>query len=543
MKQVIFLSYFLLYFSYAHAQGWKTYPYSPEGSLISFPYDEGQHPEEAIEWWYTAGHLTGSSSGTQYSYMLSYFYYPAYGFDGFRILNLSNDDTGAFFDETVAVNYKVMAEDSLNIVAMTTGGITESWANKTEIDDSMVPFEYNLSAEGVHGAISLEYISEKPPLILGDDGYFEQGQNSYTYYFSLTKNTVQGTLSIAGTTEDVMGTAWIDRQYGSFNPLTEEDYEWFFIQLSNDMDFNIYNLFTSDRLLPDTATYKHMSVYVDSLTQYTTHDFDVERLSFQYMADSVRCYAREWRLSSPQNNVELVISTHHNNSEVELPFRFFEGATTITGTVNGIPVTGKGFAELLHSYEKPEISVSYPAPESWTSSRPISWEITNPDDGRPLYYDLAYSIDDKNTFVTIAQELSVPFFYWTDPPIPDGSNCWFKVIAYSLDSTLANLDISSAPSVYDPNLTAISKTSDDERQKNSIKIYPNPADDWLLLDLDNEFEYVNYRILDISGKVMMDERITHPQGIQLNLESIPPGLYIIGLFTGDDAILKKFLIR
>ncbi|MBS0011784.1 MAG: hypothetical protein KFF49_10270, partial [Bacteroidales bacterium] len=70
------------------AQSWKVYPYNPEGSLISFPDDEGRHPDEPVEWWYTTGHLTGGSTGKRYSYMLSYFYRPVSVFDGFRIFNI-----------------------------------------------------------------------------------------------------------------------------------------------------------------------------------------------------------------------------------------------------------------------------------------------------------------------------------------------------------------------------------------------------------------------------------------------------------------------
>ena len=533
----------LTFISSAFSQGWKNYPYTPEGSLITFPDDEGRHSGEVIEWWYTAGLVTGNSSGNRYSYMLSYFYFPFYGYDGFRILNLSNDITGQFYTETLAVNYNIMAEDSLNIVAETTVGITESWANKTENNGSMVPFEYVLTAEGVNGAISLEYVSEKPPLILGDGGYFNIGENSYTYYFSLTKNNLIGSLSIDNITEEVSGTAWIDRQYGSFNPLTEEDYEWFYIQLSNDMDLNIYSLFTEERQLPDTSTYKHMSVYVDSLTQYTSHNFEIERLAFHYMPDSIKCYAQEWRLTSPQNNIELYISTQHNNSEVKLPFRFFEGATNVTGTVDGTSVTGQGFAELLHSYEKPQLSITYPTGEKWTSSRAISWNIENPDDGRPLQYNLEYSIDDKATFITIAQELSDPFFYWMDPPILSGSQCWFKIIAYSADSTLSNMVVSSASSVFDPNLTAVNNTTENRNKTSPVIIYPNPAEDILYVSLTESSVYENYRVMDISGRVLMDREITSPRVLQIPVSDLLPGLYFLGLYSREEASLSKFMIQ
>jgi predicted secreted hydrolase len=509
--------------------------------MISFPSDEGRHPGESIEWWYTAGHFTGDNSGTAYSFMLTYFYYPAYGYDGFRILNVSNEETGIFYSETAALNYSIMAEDSLNIQATTMGGNSEFWLNNTGSDDLMIPFEYILSAESDRNKLDLEYESLKPPLILGENGYFQQGESSYTYYYSLTKSQITGTLSIDGMTELVTGTAWIDRQYGTFNPLTEEDYEWFYIQLSNDMDINIYNLFTQDRKLPDTVTYRHMSVYVDTVTQYTNHDFEIERLAFNYMPDSIMCYSRSWRLTSTINNIDLIINTNHINSEIQLPFRFFEGSTNVSGVVNGEEVTGIGFAELLHSYEKPEITTTYPSSDKWTATRAISWDIANPDDGRPLHYNLEYSIDEKETFIALATGISEPLYFWEEPEIPAGSLCWFRITAYSIDSTLINTIISDNASEYDPNLTPLDK--DLYKNAREFQLYPNPAEDMIFLDLNEKHPYSSYQIYDIYGRTLKSQTIRLTNRMQIDLNNYVKGIYFIGLKSGDEFITSKFLVR
>jgi predicted secreted hydrolase len=509
--------------------------------MISFPSDEGRHPEESIEWWYTAGHLTGDNSGIDYSFMLTYFYFPAYGYDGFRILNVSNEETGAFYTETAAVNYSVMSVDSLNIQATTMGGNSEFWYNKTRADNSIIPFEYVLSAESDRNLLDLGYESIKPPLILGENGYFQQGESSYTYYYSLTKSLVTGTLSIDGMSEPVSGTAWVDRQYGTFNPLTEEDYEWFYIQLSNDMDINIYSLFTEDRKLPDTATYRHMSVYLDTTTQYTTHDFEIERLAFNYMPDSGMCYSSKWRLNSAINNIDLIITTNRNNSEIQLPFRFFEGSTLVAGMVNGEEVTGIGFAELLHSYEKPDITLTYPSSDRWTAARAISWEITNPDDGRPLHYNLEYSIDEKETYITLITGLSEPLYFWEEPEIPAGSLCWFRITAYSIDSILINTIISANASEYDPNLTPLDKDLNENAKE--FQLYPNPAEDIIYLELSKRHPYSSYRIFDIYGRTLMNQKIIATKKIQIDLKNYSRGIYFIGLKSGEELIINKFLIR
>ncbi|TFH33516.1 MAG: carotenoid 1,2-hydratase, partial [Bacteroidia bacterium] len=392
MKKLITLNIFLLLNLALFPQAWKSYPYEPDGSLIKFPVDEGRHPSEPIEWWYTAGHLTGATTGKHYSYMLTYFYTPQYIFDGFRILNICDDDIGLFIDDTKALNYNVLSTDRLNIEADIFQGGIETWHNKTGSGGSPLPFEYLISAQSGSGTLNLVYDALKPPLILADNGYLNLGSGDYSYYYSQTKNAFTGSITFNGVTENVSGTSWIDRQYGTFNPSSGQEYEWFSVQLSNGMDFNIYNIFTADDEIPATQTFKIFSAYIDESDQYTISDFEIERLGYSYMPDSLRCYSQNWRITSPINNVDIIVSARHPNNEVALPFRFYEGSTTVTGTVNGIDVTGIGFAELTHSYEKPVIAIGN-ASDRWTISTPITWQTGNPDDGNPLRYDLEYSID------------------------------------------------------------------------------------------------------------------------------------------------------
>ncbi len=525
MKKCIFIIISMLVCTTVFSQAWKTYPYTPEGSLISFPVDEGRHTSEPVEWWYTTGHVTGSSSGKHYSYMLSYFYYPASIFDGFRILNVSDDDQGVFFDDTKALNYTVLATDKLSIEAnVFTGGI-ESWHTKTDM-----PFEYDLSATGDNAAINLTYDALKPPLILAGTGYYIQGSSAYTYYYSLTKNTVSGTITFDGTTESVTGTSWIDKQYGTFNPANGHEYEWFSIQLSNGMDINTNNIFTEDNRVPDTLTYRLFSAYVDETTQYTTSDFEIERLKYTCMPDNEMCYSQKWRITSPIRNVDLVITTLHSNYEVELPFRFYEGPTTVSGTVEGSNVTGVGFAELVHSYEQPDIQISGSAGLDDESAL-LTWQLNNPDDGNPLKYDLAYSIDNQVTFLPLAQELSDTYYFWDAQSVPVSSDIWLKVTGYSIDATLTHTSTQK--------INLVSSTPGTVEDHTSITIYPNPS--------EGEFtiEGVTIRkieIFDTNGKLIYWSSPTHAKP-SINLSSQSPGTYFVKLTTDSGTITNKLLLR
>ncbi len=435
----------------AYPQEWKTYPYQPSGSVLNFPKDEGFHFDESIEWLYINGHVTGKNTGNEYSFLLAYFYTPAFGFDGFRIFNLANENSKQFYDESMPCIYESIAEDSLNIIA-TVGYIsthTEEWITLADSSGKMIPFQYHISAESQTGSIDINCNAIKRPLIIADSGFLYQGNKDYTYYYSQTIIDISGILSFNSTEDTISGTGWIDHQYGSFNPNSGEEYEWFCIQLDNGMDLNIWNIFTEDNKIPVKPNYRIGSVYVNDSSSFTTYDFNIERLRYEYTWDSVRCYSQKWNLLMDTFDIDLLISVRNSESEVELPFRFFAGSTVIKGTVNGLEVEGKGFAELLHSYEKPDFSIIHPDVNSiWEEYESIEWKLINPDEGNPVLYNIEISYDRGNTYLNIAQAISDTSYYWNPSYFTEDTVISLLLTAFSVDSTL--IETSEVALKYNP---------------------------------------------------------------------------------------------
>jgi predicted secreted hydrolase len=528
MFRFSFIVTFILASLNSVAQDWKAYPYQPPGSLLSFPKDEGRHAGEPVEWWYTAGHLTGASSGKTYSYMLTYFYYPAASFDGFRILDITDDATGKFYQETKPVRYSKMSNSQLDIEAAVYSGDDEEWTTKRDADNQLIPFEYSIKAASSAGELDLNYKSLKRPLILGDSGYLKEGLDNYTYYYSQTRNEVSGKITLNGVSENVTGTSWIDRQYGDFNPWTGEKYEWFLLQLSNGMDINLWNVFTADNKIPDNSKYRILSAYVNDSTQHTISDFKIERLGFNWMPDSQMCYSDKWRLTSEKNKINVVITTAHNNSEVQLPFRFFEGATDISGTVNGIDVTGFGFAELLHSYAPPQVKITYPATGQYNAEIPVSWQPLNPDEGMDVSYDLSYSTDNKISFIPIAESIADTFYVWKNAGLPGGSKIWFQITAHSIDGKLKGTVVSASASEI---ATATSQ---------KIKVFPNPVSGTLYFEPAFEMNNPPCRILDEAGHVI---RIYESNSLtnHIDVSALSKGIYFFQIDGSDKKEIIKFI--
>ena len=220
---------------------------------------------------------------------------------------------------------------------------------------------------------------------------------------------------------------------------------------------------------------------------------------------------------------------------MQLPFRFYEGATSIVGTVNGTSVTGQGFAELLHSYEKPDVSFTHPVNGSFHSSENITWDVNNLDEGNPLLFDVAYSIDSKQSFKTISEGISDTFYHWDNPDIATGESIWFKITAYSVDKTLSNNTISPTASSFTLPVQLLNK--------DHIVVYPNPSSEELIIKLDQNIPSINYQIVDLNGKIIEAKKVTNTNPLKIETKSYKPGLYILKLSYDNKTMINKFIVQ
>ena len=536
MKKIIVLLALVFLCTSLFAQAWKAYPNTTPNSLLTFPQDEGWHTDEPIEWWYTNAHVVGQNSGHEYTIMMTFFRYDTLGLNGFRILNIANETTGKFKTGTAFMLYPVMATDHLEIEGNKFGGTPERWYTKKDSLGNLRPFQYKIESSGsLVGSIDLDYDAFKPPLIVADSGYLNQGVTNYTYYYSQTGMNVSGHLSFDGIDEPVTGIGWIDRQYGNFNPSTGEAYEWFCLQLSNGMDINLWNIFTKEETIPKSPEYRILAMYIDENTSKTISDFKIERPKFAYTSATNNCYANKWHLTSDTMDIDLLITLNNKDSEVLVPFPFLEGGTKIEGTIQGQAVTGKGFAELLHRYTNPEMTFTAPN-ASWTYTQPITWQLLNVDDGRPITYDLWTSFDEKATFTKIASGLTDTTFLWDADGYSKDSDVryWFKLVGYSVDSVLMDSIITPESYTLEPVAT------ENPLLAQKMTISPNPAVNSLNISCDCEGQA---QLLDLSGQnVLATFSLRKNQVEHLDISKLPVGQYLI-LGTVEGQVFSKRWVK
>lgn len=81
---------------------------------------------------------------------------------------------------------------------------------------------------------------------------------------------------------------------------------------------------------------------------------------------------------------------------------------------------------------------------------------------------------------------------------------------------------------------------DNPELASTIKLYPNPAKNFLNLELGNSSEFTSYSIIDISGKVLAEQTITSENNI-IPVNHLSDGFYILKLDGNNFSTTKKFI--
>ena len=329
-----------------------------------FPADHGPHPDFRTEWWYYTGNLQ-TESGRHFGYQFTLFR-SALSADTtvresemaanqlymghFALSDIQNDNYYYFERFSRAANGLAGAQAAPFRVWL------EDWQTTDPDADSTAAFpkmRIDAAAEGV--SLNIELTPEKPHVLQGDRGLSQKSAKpgNASYYYSLTRMTAEGSVSVNGETLAVNGLSWMDREW-STSALGDNQvgWDWFSLQLSDSSELMYYQLrLTSGEADPYS---KGLLVAPDGASQLIKRD-DVSLTVREYW-DSPRGgrYPAGWWLQVPEQQIDLQISPLIANQELNVAIRYWEGAVKIDGTAYGKPVSGYGYVELTGYAEKKE---------------------------------------------------------------------------------------------------------------------------------------------------------------------------------------------
>jgi hypothetical protein len=173
-------------------------------------------------------------------------------------------------------------------------------------------------------------------------------------------------------------------------PASRNSYEWMGVQLDNGEEYMVSTIFGEQNQIRAEPGWGGINWKNADCTQGHTMAQPVERLGFWKHPETGGYYSSRWRIVLPDKGLDVVVRPTVESQTVEfLGTTFYEGRCDVTGTQDGSPVTGVAFVELMHHYQEPVIRIDAPAAGAQcTGVVPVSWTVTNPDDGMPLTFEV-----------------------------------------------------------------------------------------------------------------------------------------------------------
>ncbi|MGH8300351.1 MAG: lipocalin-like domain-containing protein [Steroidobacteraceae bacterium] len=330
---------------------------------LEFPRDQGPHPDYRQEWWYLTGNLD-STDGERFGFELTIFRY-----------SLAPDDP-----DTPAVGSHLRAESSrwrtreiyLGHFAVTdvarhrfrfavklsrgalglAGAQTDPfrvWVGDWHIGQAaMKDSAWQLHADEPGYILSLTARPLSAPVPNGDHGLSRKSAEpgNATYYYSIPRVSVQGTIVRDGRPLEVHGLAWLDREWGSGSLGPQESgWDWFGLQLSDGSALMFYSL--RDRGGGEDPY--SAGTWVDSAGHarpLSRGDLRIQVLGHWTDAAGAR-YPSRWRLVLPAAGLDVAVRPVLADQELMTSPRYWEGAVDVSGTRSGHAIGGRGYVELV----------------------------------------------------------------------------------------------------------------------------------------------------------------------------------------------------
>lgn len=332
--------------------------------IFDFPLDHGSHPNFRTEWWYVTGNLS-TEDEREFGFQFTIFRNALAPITpGGPSPWSTNQAYMGHFAVTDVDSGEFLTEENFARGAAGLAGVTsaplrvwvEDWAlegahregTSPALGDEVFPLRLTAGGDGMTLNLFLE--AGKPPVFQGDQGLSQKGPEpgNASFYYSHTRMPASGLLSLGTDTLEVSGLAWLDREW-STSALADGyvGWDWFALQLEDGWDMMVYSLRRSDGS-------------AGSLSAGALIDPDGNRIELDWGSDLLlesthtwaspidgAVYPAGWRIQVLSRGWDLTIDPVIPDQELNLTFRYWEGAVRVRGTgESGGPVRGRGYVEL-----------------------------------------------------------------------------------------------------------------------------------------------------------------------------------------------------
>ena len=79
--------------------------------------------------------------------------------------------------------------------------------------------------------------------------------------------------------------------------------------------------------------------------------------------------------------------------------------------------------------------------------------------------------------------------------------------------------------------------------KSECRFYPNPVNDKLIIELQNEFsQMTEIQLFDITGRLILNKKVNGPNHI-LEMGNLSPGIYLIKVSDNNEKSIIKYITK
>ena len=298
--------------------------------VFHFPADHGPHPDYRIEWWYLTANLNGQDGkpyGLQWTLFRSALA-PGEA-DGWKSPQVW------FAHAAITTPEKHMSTERFARGGIGQAGVKaepfHAWIDEWEMKGPNLN-NLKLHAGGPEFSYDMFLKTERPLVFHGNDGYsVKSADGRASYYYSQPFFQITGTLRLPEGEIQVVGEAWLDREWSS-QPIAETQlgWDWFSLSFQEGTKLMGFQLREKSGETFSAATW----IEPDGKTEtYSNGLFSAEPLVISEVSD--RRVPTEWRISLPERGVNVKVTALNPKAWMDLSIPYWEGPVTFIGSHEG----------------------------------------------------------------------------------------------------------------------------------------------------------------------------------------------------------------
>jgi predicted secreted hydrolase len=337
---------------------------------FAFPRDHGPHAEFRTEWWYYTGNLM-ATGGRRFGFQLTFF----------RSALAPPEASAPPRASAWATRQVYLAHFALTDVAAGSFHAAERWQRAALGLAGAVPGAepfrvwvgpwsaaaagpsaagtppMRLRADTAEMGIDLTLLPGVPPVAEGDHGLSRKSADpgNASYYYSLPRMPARGLVRAGGERFQVTGAAWMDREWSTSSLAAGEvGWDWFALQLADGREVMFYRLRRRDGSA-DPASAGALIDAAGHATPLPLAAVELRPAGDWRSPRSGATYPAAWRLTlrppaaagaKPPAAIVLEIRPLLADQELDLSFRYWEGAVEVAGSEDGVTLAGQGYVEM-----------------------------------------------------------------------------------------------------------------------------------------------------------------------------------------------------